>query len=61
MTEKEKMLAGELYRASDPQLVAERARALRLVTRFNAVAGDDPDAGAAVLRELLGEMATEWW
>jgi len=54
MTEKEKMLAGDPYRAMDPELVAERARALRLVTRFNAVAGDDAEAGAAVLRELFG-------
>ncbi|WP_343213374.1 maltose acetyltransferase domain-containing protein [Archangium violaceum] len=29
-TEKEKMLAGELYLATDPQLMAERARARRL-------------------------------
>ena len=56
MTEKEKMLAGEPYRATDPELVAERARALRLVTRFNAVAGDDAAAGAAVLRKLFGEL-----
>ena len=56
MTEKEKMLAGEPYRASDPELAAERAWALRLVSRFNAVAGEDAGAGAAVLRELFGEM-----
>ncbi|HEX6751263.1 MAG TPA: sugar O-acetyltransferase [Longimicrobium sp.] len=56
MTEKEKMLAGEPYRATDPELVAERGRALRLVTRFNAVAGEDAAAGAAVLRELFGGL-----
>ncbi|HOK15683.1 MAG TPA: maltose acetyltransferase domain-containing protein [Defluviitoga tunisiensis] len=35
MTEKEKMLAGEFYTASDPQLVNDRQRARRLVWKFN--------------------------
>jgi maltose O-acetyltransferase len=46
--EKEKMLAGELYRASDPELVEERRRARRLLRRLP----DDP----AVLDELLGHL-----
>ncbi|HSU17025.1 sugar O-acetyltransferase [Longimicrobium sp.] len=56
MTEKEKMLAGELYRASDPELVAERAHAQRLIARFNTLADEHPSSGAAVLRGLLGEV-----
>jgi maltose O-acetyltransferase len=56
MTEKEKMLAGELYSASDPELVAERAHAQRLVARFNALADEHPASGGAVLRGLLGEV-----
>ena len=45
------MLAGELYRAGDPELVADRARCERLLRRFTA----EPDAEARdlVLRELL--------
>ena len=35
MTEKEKMLAGALYRASDPALVEERRRAKALCRRYN--------------------------
>jgi maltose O-acetyltransferase len=50
-TEKAKMLAGELYSAFDPVLVGERARAARLVARFNA--GGDP---AAILGELFGKV-----
>jgi maltose O-acetyltransferase len=46
VTEKEKMLAGELYRASDPELVAERRRCRELLRTLP----DDP----AVLSELLG-------
>ncbi|MGZ3458370.1 MAG: maltose acetyltransferase domain-containing protein [Archangium sp.] len=34
-TEKEKMLAGELYVAADPELVAERARARKLLRAYN--------------------------
>ena len=36
MTEKEKMLAGELYVASDPILTAERQNARRLTRLYNA-------------------------
>lgn len=35
MTEKEKMLAGELYNASDEQLVKERSYARKMTKRFN--------------------------
>ena len=35
-SEKEKMLAGELYRASDPELQADAARAQDWMARFNA-------------------------
>ena len=33
---KERMLAGELYVADDPELLADHARARLLVERFNA-------------------------
>ena len=52
-SEKAKMLRGEPYRASDPQLAAERKHCRRLIHRFN---GADPDAfaeRAAILRELF--------
>jgi maltose O-acetyltransferase len=48
VTEKEKMLAGELYRAGDPELVAERLRCRELLRRLP----DDP----AVLEDLLGQV-----
>jgi maltose O-acetyltransferase len=44
------MLAGELYLAGDPELVAERARCERLMRAYNA----DPEE--TVLRELLGPV-----
>jgi maltose O-acetyltransferase len=48
------MLAGELYRAADPGLVAERQRAVTLLARFNTVAGQQPRQASALLCELLG-------
>jgi hypothetical protein len=35
-TEKEKMMAGELYLASDPELASDRLRARRLTVDYNA-------------------------
>jgi maltose O-acetyltransferase len=50
---KERMLRGEEYLAGDPELVADRARAEELLTRYNATAPGEHDA---LLRELLGEV-----
>jgi len=51
-TEREKMLRGEPYIASDPELAAARVRARRLWQRYNAL---DPEASAE-RRELLGQL-----
>ncbi|MGD9614113.1 MAG: maltose acetyltransferase domain-containing protein [Alphaproteobacteria bacterium] len=48
-SEKEKMLAGALYDAFDPEPVADRRRAQRLLARYNATGPDDGDARAALL------------
>lgn len=56
-TEKEKMLAGELYRASDPQLTAERQQARRLLRAYNT-SEEDEERRQALLRELLGGVGT---
>jgi len=53
-TEKAKMLAGELYRSADPELVADIRRAQRLLVRYNATSEEEPDKRTALLRELLG-------
>jgi maltose O-acetyltransferase len=53
-TEREKMLAGDLYDPHDPDLVADRERARELTHRFNAAAPDDDGTRAAVLADLLG-------
>ena len=47
------MLSGEMYDASDPELVQSRLRAKRLCTGISTLAEDDP-ARRALLRDLFG-------
>jgi maltose O-acetyltransferase len=52
---KQRMLRGELYRADDPELAADFARAQELVERYNATRHDEQELRDRLLRELLGE------
>jgi maltose O-acetyltransferase len=52
---KRRMLRGELYRASDPQIAADQARAQDLVERYNATRHAERELRDRLLRELLGE------
>lgn len=53
-TEKAKMLAGELYRSADPELVTDIRRAQRLLAQYNATLEEETDKRAALLGDLLG-------
>ncbi|PWK87487.1 maltose O-acetyltransferase [Lentzea atacamensis] len=55
ISEKQKMMNGQLYKDSDPALVAERRRAQQLVDEFNATRDD------AVIKELLGSIGEDSW
>ena len=55
-TQRERMLAGDLYIADDPVLAAETLRAQTLTKRFNDSALEDLDARRAILVELLGSI-----
>jgi len=55
-SELEKMLAGELYLASDPELVAARTRARRITRHFNASTEEEIEKRAALLLELFGSI-----
>ncbi|WP_055108986.1 maltose acetyltransferase domain-containing protein [Paenibacillus ihumii] len=55
-TEREKMVAGEMYDASDRQLVEDRARARRLTRLFNETHEDELSRRKELLQELLGSM-----
>ena len=54
--DKEKMLAGELYRSMVPDLVAERAVAQRILAQYNATDARDAAGRMALLRRLLGAV-----
>lgn len=60
-TEKEKMLAGELYDARDTQLSAERRRARLLLKAFNDTRDDQPEERARLLKELIPAAGVELW
>ncbi|MBQ7189297.1 MAG: sugar O-acetyltransferase [Kiritimatiellae bacterium] len=54
MTEKQKMLAGELYNASDETLVAERASARLICRTYNKTTEEMLKVRTDMLRDLLG-------
>jgi maltose O-acetyltransferase len=58
-TEKEKMLGGDAYNASDPELVAERERAHTLCQQFNALAPCAPAVERQALLAILFRAETD--
>ncbi|KUG08177.1 sugar O-acetyltransferase [Solirubrum puertoriconensis] len=60
-TEKEKMLAGELYDALDPQLAAERLQARLLLKELNDSREDQVAERRRILQQLLPHAGTELW
>lgn len=58
MTEKQKMLAGELYLASDPELQALHQRACRLTRLYNATTEDELEKRSQILHELFGKLGS---
>jgi len=59
-TEKQKMLAGELYDPLDAELCAERQRARDLCQALNATREEQKDERARILKELLGQETDAW-
>lgn len=57
MTEKEKMLAGQLYDPGDRELTALRVKARKLARRYNQTDEDEPEKQQELLRELLPNSA----
>jgi maltose O-acetyltransferase len=60
-TEREKMLAGELYDPNDPELVAGRIRARDLCQALNATREADADARRGILRGLFAAGGDTVW
>jgi len=59
VTEKQRMLAGELYLPSDPQLKGQRKRARHLAGEYNLTGGHEQERRAAILNELLGRVGAD--
>jgi maltose O-acetyltransferase len=60
-SEREKMLAGELYHAMDPELIAARSRARDLCQALNRTREDDAEERRRVLTELFGAGGDSVW
>lgn len=60
-TEKQKMLAGELYVAGDAELTAERQRARQLTHRLNVTDYGDAAAYREILAELMPQSHPTLW
>jgi maltose O-acetyltransferase len=60
-TEREKMLAGEMYDPMDPELVAARALARDLCQELNATSEAEQDRRRDILRRLFGVGGDTVW
>lgn len=61
MTEREKMLAGELYDCGDKELLAQWHKAKNLTRDYNQTSSEDLDKKNSILTELLGRKGNNLW
>lgn len=59
MTEKEKMLAGMVYSATDEELFDELNEVKEIIHRYNALSPSETTARYAILKGLLGHTADD--
>ncbi|MGA7934078.1 MAG: sugar O-acetyltransferase [Kovacikia sp.] len=55
-SEKQRMLSGELYLATDPELVAENKRACRLLRLYRQTTEEELERRTQILQELFGKV-----
>ncbi|WP_406725018.1 sugar O-acetyltransferase [Streptomyces sp. GD-15H] len=55
-THLERMQAGDLYIADDPEIARRQQQAVRLAARYQAAYAEDAEAAEAILAELLGAV-----
>jgi maltose O-acetyltransferase len=60
-TERDKMLAGELYDPMDPELVTARVRARDLCQALNATRDSEEEGRRRILTELFGSGGGQVW
>lgn len=61
MTEREKMLAGELYDCGDPELLSRWHEAKDLVLQYNSTESQDLEKKDSILERLLGGRGKNLW
>lgn len=61
MTEREKMLAGELYDCGDAELLSQWHKAKNLVKSYNNINSENTKEKEKILSELLGGMGKNLW
>ncbi|MHD0317548.1 sugar O-acetyltransferase [Fusobacterium sp. THCT1E2] len=61
MTEREKMLAGELYDCGDAELLSQWHKAKNLVRSYNNINSENTKEKEKILSELLGGMGKNLW
>ena len=61
MTEREKMLAGELYDCGDEELLTQWHKAKNLIREFNNTISEDLESKNNILNQLLGDRGKNLW
>ena len=61
MTEREKMLAGELYDCGDPELLEQWHLAKNLIREYNALPSENLEEKDCILNRLLGGRGDNLW
>ena len=59
MTEKEKMLVGEIYSAVDPQLIEELTKVKEIIHDYNLLRPSEKQKARNILKGLLGHIADD--
>lgn len=61
MSERDKMLSGELYDGGDPELLERWHKAKKLTRDYNQCDSDDLNTKEVILRDLLGGRGQNLW
>ncbi len=61
MTEKEKMLRGQLYNPYVAELTEGRKRARKLIRAFNALTEEEEEKRQAIIRQLFGRVGASFF
>ena len=58
-TNRERMVAGDLYISDDPDNERESKRAVKLQSQYTAAYAEDPDGARPILADLLGSLGED--